>query len=254
MEPWEIISLETDYSGQAIGAYFEEELGMKIRRVRNLKKEDLKLDKDDIFKLTSSALKGGLERKLVLYGSGAYHHYTYGLCRHADRLSGNYAYMHFDHHNDHFKHEEIYGEYRGKARISCGAFLADLLKDTNASAVMLIGSNMGSQTPVKNKIYKAITEKHLRAIRGFRRFGRDLSALPEDVYLSFDLDVMTKRCLRSAYDQGTLKPKELFKMIETIKRNKRIISADVLGFAGMLDQTLPGKSLYKDIVLSLLES
>ena len=246
---WEIISLETDYSGEAIGSYFEEELGMKIRRVRFMKKEEVVYTKTGIIDLASFALRDKLERKLVLYGSGAYHHYTYGLCNHADKISSNYAYIHFDHHHDHYdKHG------RESGLLSCGAFVAELLEDTNASAAMLIGSMLGNQEPVNNKIYLDMTEKHLRRRGGFRRFERELSEIPENVYLSFDLDVMDKKYLQSAYDQGTLKPKELFKLIDMIKKNKRIIGADVLGFAGMDDPYAPGKLLYKDIVLSLLET
>ena len=39
MDNWELISLETDDSAELIGEYFEQELGYKIRRVKEFHEE-----------------------------------------------------------------------------------------------------------------------------------------------------------------------------------------------------------------------
>ncbi len=238
MTLWELVSLELDYPAREIGKYFEKEL--KIKRVK-CRKEKIYDEKTTICRIVNRALGKSSKRKLVMYGSGFYHHFTYGLCRHADRVSEDYAYIHFDHHDDSRKLRHN--------RIDCGAFVKDILEDTNASAVLYIGTNAPKNLPVPNKL--SIAEYHLRRGKRFQKLEWKLKNLPEEVYLSFDLDVMDKSIIGTVYDQGSLKTRELMKCISLIKRSKHIIGADVLGYRGVRGK-VHGKELYKKIVNSLL--
>ena len=64
---------------------------------------------------------------------------------------------------------------------------------------------------------------------------------------------MHKSTITTAYDQGSLKVRELMKCISLIKQSKHIIGADVLGYADITGRA-PGKKLYAKIVASLLQS
>ena len=95
-----LYSLEMDYASQAVGSYFEKILQKDIQRIKGSPRDEPFHSKWDIGSLMRRSFKNSKEKKLVLYGSGSLHHYTYGLCRLADKLSKNYAYIHFDHHDD----------------------------------------------------------------------------------------------------------------------------------------------------------
>ena len=86
----------------------------------------------------------------------------------------------------------------------------------------------------------------------FRKLESGLESLPQDVYLSFDLDVMDYSLMKTGYPQGSLRHKELMKCIEMIKQSKHIIGSDVLGYAGQTGNE-PGKQVYKAIVASLMQ-
>ena len=262
---WELISLEMDYSGETIGDYFENTLGRKIRRNKYVRKEVKQENKETVCNITRRAVAGGQDKKLVVYGCGYYHHYTYGLCKYADRLSEDYGYIHFDHHEDYWREDMKKDYLRGfskprlnkdRNRIDCGSFVADILYDTNASALLLVGSTLNRAVPkmLKDKPHESLSEKQFRNKTGMDMFKRRLDKLPEDVYLSFDLDVMEIKYIETAYSQGTLKPKELMAMIEAIKSSKNIISADVLAYGGLYNRTKPGRKLYREIVDSLMEA
>ncbi len=264
---WELISLEMDYSGETIGDYFQNTLRRKIKRNEYSRKEVMQYDKETICNIMKRAVAGGEEKKLAVYGCGYYHHYTYGLCKRADRLSENYGYIHFDHHEDYWRGDmkksflkscrSLNSESNDDMdRIDCGSFVADILYDTHASGLLLVGSTIDRAVPrmLKHKVHESIVERQFRNKTGMDMFRRRLDKLPEDVYLSFDLDVMDIKFIETAYSQGTLKPKELMAMIEAIKDSKNIISADVLAYGGILDRTKPGRKLYKQIVDSLIDS
>ena len=64
----------------------------------------------------------------------------------------------------------------------------------------------------------------------------------KDVYLSVDLDVLSKEYINTRYDQGDLTPEELIEQVSKIKSTNNIISADVFGYtAGPVE-------FYKEII------
>lgn len=241
---WELVSLELDQPGKRIGEYFEKTLKLDIKRVSYRKERDY-VSKDLICRMVNKALGKGPERKLVFYGSDYYHHFTYGLCKHADRFNDSYAYVHFDHHSDCFN-----GGI--KSEISCGSFVDDILKDSNASAVLFLGSRPPIHTDFSKKACISLLEEQLRHY-SFRKLEKRLSKLPDEVYLSFDLDVMSEGAITTAYNQGTLQTKELMKILDAIKRTKRIIGDDILGYGDIEGKEI-GKELYAKIARSLLQA
>ena len=238
-ELWELISLELDRPAEEIGKYFEKELGKKIRRY---KKEERDNSKATICNIINEALGESLKRKLVVYGSGYYHHFTYGLCKHVDKISKDYAYIHFDHHTD--------IGCSNLATVSCGSFVQSILGDANASAALFIGNDAPNER--KDLRLLGIREEQLRKKKGFRKLRKKLLKLPGEAYLSFDLDVMLKSLIATNFGQGTTTTEELMKCVSLIKETKHIIGADILGYRG--EGNDPGKELYAKIVESLLEA
>lgn len=256
MENWQIVLLDTDISTTVLGEYFRHlRLGNEIKHVKGVHaKKGIYENQEEIEQLMDSLLDDDLSRKLVMYGNGFYHHYTYGLCKHADRFSDDYAYIHFDHHPDYRYSFE-------KNRLGCGSFVERIVStgDTNASTALFIGSEatklvevLGIPLPIPIAAYNHIMEEDI-LMNGMKPVKKNLSKLPHDVYLSFDLDVMDETEIRTDYSRGSLKAGTLLGIIETIKQSKRIIGADILGFA---DTTLDIKSaeLYLMIAESLLEA
>ena len=99
MDEWQIISMELDNPAALIGDYFEYKLLEDIDRIRSVK-GSFTNSKNDLSSMIQSITQNDDRKKLVVYGSGFYHHYTYLLCKHADRLREEYGYIHFDHHID----------------------------------------------------------------------------------------------------------------------------------------------------------
>ncbi len=255
MEQWRLISLEIDDSAKEIGEYFEQKFPHEIARAEPLQKAKIEDAKKNINRFIDNALGNGLERKLVVYGSGFFHHYTYGLCRHADRLSDEYCYIHFDHHDD---YESIF--FLRQDEINCEGFVKKILEDTNAKKAFFVGSNVMSLGPGHSSRH-CILEHQLRSGNMYEDFRDKLCDLPKDAYLSFDLDVMTPKAICTDFDQGTLKTKELLELIDLIKGNKNIIGADILGYSTVRNFEFPnedipnkGKELYAAIATSLLEA
>lgn len=239
---YDIVSLELDYSGKEIGRYLRS-TGMNLKRKETNEKEHDYIEKQTICEIVENTLKSN-NKNIVLLGSGYYHHFTYGLCLHADRFSEDYAYIHFDHHNDYFD-----SGFR-PTYIHCGSFVRSILVDTNASSAFFIGNKPPEKT-LKSKPHLSMLENQFRSKTGLKRFQRNLSKLPNDVYLSFDLDVLNTKIMHTAYDQGTLKLKELMHMLDMIKETKTIISADIVGYADT-DGKKQGKGVYAKIINSLM--
>lgn len=250
MRPWKVVSLEIDYPAIAIGDYFEKYFDVPLLRTcRNTRTEWIRHSKKSIINLTKKSLQEITTRKLVVYGSGNFHHYTYGLCMHASRMCQDFGYIHFDHHNDY----NIEPEREIRGEIACGTFVKTILEDTNASAALFVGSRPPKEALINGIPHPYIYEEHLRTHSRFNKLERLLKQLPDDVYLSFDLDVMCKSAIITAWDQGNLKIHELMKAISIIKKNKNIIGADILGY-GDPQNKLGGKDLYVKIAQSILKS
>ncbi len=215
-EDWRIVSLEMDSSGEDIGKHFQKFLDKQIHRLcisHGL------YDKDEIVIVLKRKLAQTDKRTLAIYGNGGYHHYTYGLCKAADKLSKEYCYIHFDHHSD-------YAVSYSEGRITCGSFVGEILQDTHAQSAFFVGSlPWGSANTHTNFITKSRKGSEIDSLDNI------LKKTPDDVYMSFDLDVMDESEILTDFSRGTMKADKLLQMISAIKRKKRVISADILGYA-----------------------
>lgn len=247
MEGYELIVLETDNDTRLIKEHFDNQ-GKPARLARGLancsdsalnrlhcqKKylfspeptgtSEALYDKSIITSMVKNLLGENPKRRLVLYGSGNYHHYTYGLCRLADALSEEYGYIHIDHHSD-FKNSASPLD----SNVYCGSFVQAILAETNASEALFIGSRETQDFDGSKLPHPSIIERELMGSNGQKLLEQKLRALPRDVYLTIDLDVMHRDEIATSYDRGIMRKKRLMKTLDTIKQSKNIISADALG-------------------------
>ncbi len=263
MENLELSVLETDPAAALIKQYFDRQ-GVQANHIDGVKnyKDDWYnrfkkfiysggpraiLHKETIAGMLSELFGQDKKRRLVLYGNGAYHHYTYGLCRLADKLSEEYGYIHVDHHADLI----LKGYSRSDKNIHCGVFVHAIMQETNAEKALFIGTKKtldGYDLP-----YPSIAEHNFMNPGGWQLLKEKLQLLPNDVYLTLDLDVMHAEEISTDYDRGTMRRTQLLQMIDIIKNSKNIISADVLGLAtgGPYNTTELGVRLYGDITTAL---
>src|SRR3989338_7615119 len=234
---WRIVSLTHDYSSNKIHKYFD-------KRISDLEKADVSIsptmNKRDLAHEVASAVGYSEKRTLGLYGSGSYHHMTYGLCRIARSLSEGFTYIHIDNHND--------GNY-DPSELSCDAFVNNLVEDGFAKNIILVGS------------YHPLASTYVNDF-DFRKYPQDVipkilkQVKTNDVYISIDLDVMEDKEVSTSmfYSRGTMKKETLLDLIEGIKSKKRIISADILGYTWSLFPSMNSKSkkLYEDISRAIL--
>ncbi len=250
MEKWELFSFETDYSSTVVAAFLQK-AGLPIqRRMQDAKKEYVCTSKKRIIRITREAVGTSQAKKIVVMGGGYYHHYTYGLCKRADKISQNYGYIHFDQHDDYQFYEEL-GE-RKEGKINCGSFVKDILEDTNASSALFIGSIPPKDILLPGKKHLHISEKTIVSGDWLKKLQKKLEQLPEEVYLSFDLDVMEEKAIVTAWSPASLTVKELFLAIAMIKKNKKIIGVDIVGYGGA-GEIVPGRELYLKIMKALLK-
>ncbi|OGH60207.1 MAG: hypothetical protein A2725_04560 [Candidatus Magasanikbacteria bacterium RIFCSPHIGHO2_01_FULL_33_34] len=140
-----------------------------------------------------------------------------------------------------------------KNELNCGTFIKAILQDTNASSALFIGNRPPKSQLLKGIPHLYLLEKHLCTGKKFEKLKTKLKHLPDDVYLSFDLDVMDVQAIKTAWDQGTLTIPEIMQCIEIIKQHKNIIGADINGYIGPPD-IFPDRSLYLKIANSILLS
>ena len=163
---------------------------------------------------------------LTIYGHGDFHHYTYGLCNTiAKTRSDDYAYIHIDNHPD--------ARYNYDCTLGCGSFVRNILEEPEAKTLFLLGN--GSYL---SEQYLTVEQKTL-IDNTKRTTQRALKKIPsQDVYVSMDLDILTRKEINTGYNQGKLKLNHMLNTIRTIKSEKNMISADMLGYDGK-DRGLP---------------
>lgn len=221
MESWKIVMLEHDEGSKELGDFFK-----KIWSDGIIKKDigNVWLEDTDSNARTMQKFVGDLEGKiLTLYGSGSFHHYTYGLCYAiAHKRSDNYMYVHIDNHSDSI--------YRENGIIKCGSFVENIMEEPEANDILLIGAGKGENP----KERKTISQKDLISKQAKDIVRKELKKkLQKDVYASLDLDILTYDDISTDFTQGILELKHLLNVIEVLKEEKNIISADILGYRGI---------------------
>ncbi len=243
---WELMSLELDRGGKHIGKYFSEDLEMRIKRIdkkgfmkeveneaKRLKCNKVRLEgpyyyrtrgaihKTEVIAAAMESIVGEDDNKtLAMYGSGDMHHYTYGLCTAASRLSDKFCYIHFDQHSDFCKKTRSRDMYMG-----CGDFVWEIveLESSNASDIIMVGCKKWGMKCISSTKTRS-RKKALPLLKSF------LDDTLDDVYLSFDLDVMANGLVITDWGNGYLSKSLLLDMIAMIKEEKNIISADIVGY------------------------
>ncbi|GAF74306.1 unnamed protein product, partial [marine sediment metagenome] len=211
--------------------YFEESFPVKPRRISV--EEMLKVKKETLVEFIRTAFgQEIIESKkptIVVYGHGSYHHYTYGLCRVlATRRSEDFAYIHIDQHHDMWK---LYGD-----SVDCSRFVQLIVEDCSLSHALLIGNKNEYKIPkrfiseIKNKLYSQVPVNELKKNLEKKLYNA-LKKLPDDVYISFDLDVMNKSEIQTGWPGGELIREEILQCIRVIKSKKNIIGVDILGWS-----------------------
>ncbi|MBI4141595.1 arginase family protein [Candidatus Woesearchaeota archaeon] len=216
---WNVACFEIDKTSSFAEKFLSTKLKLQIQRIFPARTDKLPVStKEYITELTSGIDK--LEGKvLTIYGSGSFHHYTYGLIRNlADVRSKKYTYVHIDQHTDDASPQ---AEHLG-----CGSFVGQLNKPP-VEAIRYIGCEQILSVFTQKEFVlnnQTINEK------GVQKSLQDiLAGTPDDVYVSIDLDVLNKNEMLTRWAEGKMSIDTLLQIIDYLKNNKNIISADVLG-------------------------
>jgi hypothetical protein len=254
MGAWQLLSLEMDSGGKDIGRFFEEDLSLSIKRssldellaragdITNqeteiykelswLQSKNVIFSKERLMNAMSALTAGINEPILAVYGSGFFHHYTYGLCTVASKLSKAFCYIHIDRHTDCYP-SGVRRDYKRSGIIAPSDFVEDLRNDktNNAKDVIMIGAFVGGWCKgIHSVLYEFAMDKRktLEELAAFLDDTRD------DVYISIDTDVMLKEeviTYNEDYDRGLLDKAQLFSIISLIKSRKRVVGADICGY------------------------
>ncbi|MFH1064918.1 MAG: arginase family protein [Nanoarchaeota archaeon] len=236
---WKLYSLELDNDGRDMGNYFQSR-GYGIERVRPIEgNESLILNFCVPPKTIENIISDSVDSKekvLALSSHGNYHHLTYGLCKRADKLSEKYGYIHIDRHNDLFGA----GDDKDAEEIHCGRFVRRLCHDTNVGKqglrpdVLFIGTKVSLITGIMDPcarefLFTGALDTSYSDL--FYPVEAHLDRLPDDVYLTVDLDVLAPGEVRTAFDRGNMKAERLYEIVRMVKARKNIISADVVGYS-----------------------
>ena len=148
---------------------------------------------------------------VVVNGSGCYHHLTFGICCSINRPFG---YIHFDRHDD-----------LGCVTQDCvtmAGFVEPMLIHTKAEDYTMVGSYNDSGKSIG---FRSVDDWG-------RRLPGLLDTLPDDVYVSVDLDVLDPETFFSGYDSGTMLPSQLMEALDMIGERKRVVGGDICGYRG----------------------
>lgn len=232
---WSLYSLELDGGAEEIGSYFQKR-GYSIKRAvpQEVSRGEYAtiIEKSEIERIVRSSIESN-GKNLVLYGDGNCHHFTYGLCRLADKISDEYCYIHIDHHFD------AYGD-PNKNNLNCANFVGQILSDCHVYSkntrghkfyAIFIGSMPDARfmNSFSLSCDNAFNERELK--KSTKRLELILGNMPDDAYVTMDLDVMAESEIYTEYQshKGMLK-RNLLDILGIIKSRKRIIGADVLGY------------------------
>lgn len=290
MADWKLLSLELDDGGRDIGKYLSTDCGYDIKRVsleeflaEEEKTASLRAALPDPYSESSSWRQPQVRGKrqiasmmesltadaegpvLAVYGSGFFHHYTYGLCAAAGRLSKEFCYIHIDGHTDCFPGRGM----KLKETVIYSDFVEDIVRDgaTHAKDVIMVGPSLSGFDWCRCLPYAPhrIFEEKLNSEEALDDLSRLLEGTCNDVYISFDLDVTVDDEIITdwrEWERGRLRKEQLLRMASLINSRKNIIGADILGFTcdtyefksreAFEEMRQKSRELYRDIIGVLL--
>ncbi len=244
---WQVVSLETREDSD-IGEFLERnENAFDFIRIKtpSMLKEDTARDypaqsycndKREIRRDIERALRRFHNKRIMAaMGEGGFHHLTYGLCGVVDSKTNGYGYLHIDGHND-------YGKF-DPDKICCTSFVSSIERKRKVKGIRFFGETC----PRKDGLdFNEISP---------RRVIQVLQGLPEDVYVSCDLDILSPVEFRAASTpQGNLTVRKLLNLVDMIRKERNIISADVLGYfnSGYSDEGLKELLVYRIVIGRIL--
>ncbi len=229
---WKIVCLEIDEPSKEVGNVMARIWPDKVSTIKLPGRWDV-VEKEHLKDLLWQ-FKNINGKILTVYGSGLFHHFTYGLLRNiADLRSNEYTYVHIDQHTD---DADTFGTEFQDA-FHCGNFVRDIKRKTLAKKVKYVGCE---------KVYSEIDKKDIVYGREIEQNGvkKSLSELlfdaPKQVYVSMDLDVLKPDQMKTGWPDGLMDLTTLLEIINHIKNNQTILSADILGFNGNGKYKNPG--------------
>ncbi len=226
---WHFLSLEMDLPSRLLGEHFRQTYVQPPEQI-TLPERTI-VSRGKLIRIIEEAIpdyiKDSKAPTLCFSGHGEYHHYTYGLCKVlADRRSKRYGYVHIDHHHDMWDDSEKGGL---RKELHCGRFVKSIRANTNASHVLTVGTQEVEKELEGNPAqYHHIPNHELE--KGLFCIDSALQRLPDDVYVSIDLDFLSPKEISTGWPEGSFKKETLFCCLELIKERKRLVGVDVCGW------------------------
>jgi len=214
---WQIVSLEMDKYSKELGGFFEKKWPASILRKKLAKTlHHTKVVKDTLRDLLG-ATSGNL---LVIYGSGYFHHYTYGLCGLAFEKNScaSFSYLHIDAHDD--RHNSF--STNSPHGLNCSNFVRAINNEYTSDCIWI----------------NQLSDK---------KGSKEVSWIQQDVYLSIDLDVTARKVVPTEYNRGELSFDKLAGFVQQIKRKKNLIGADIVGYAIPDKERLDSSTQYTNL-------
>ena len=178
-------------------------------------------------------------RGLHFLDNGNYHYLTRFWC---EKITEDFALVVYDHHVD--LRKPVF-----PGLMSCGSWIRDvLLRNSHCRAVLIIGperaqadiierelqSLIGDDQPLRSSTSASVscfTEDDILDGRAARELPHILDELRLPVYISIDKDVLSRKVLRTNWDQGIMTEAELHRELGrfTADPEIHILGADICG-------------------------
>lgn len=175
-------------------------------------------------------------RGLHFLDNGNYHYLTRFWC---EKITEDFALVVYDHHVD--LRKPVF-----PGLMSCGSWIRDvLLRNSHCRAVLIIGperaqadiierelqSLADDQPPRLSASVSCFTEDDILDGRAARELPHILDELRLPVYISIDKDVLTRKVLRTNWDQGIMTEAELHRELSRFTTDPQIhiLGADICG-------------------------
>jgi arginase family enzyme len=187
--------------------------GLKLRMGEKIfKTYEAEVTKD---KVRDLARKTGIpETPLILNTRGTYHHLTYGFLDSIDKE--DIGYIHVDNHSDTYM-----GQGSAAGYVGSGTFVPDIYEDLDVSELLFVGSSF---EPSNSVPHSDLTSSNWR-----ESILENVKDMPENIYLSVDLDVFPHVYIECPFNQGVLTYRQFHFLVSVIREHKTLVGADLCG-------------------------
>ena len=173
-------------------------------------------------------------RGLHFLDNGNFHYLTRFWC---EKISEDFALVVYDHHVD--LRKPVF-----PGLMSCGSWIRDvLLRNRHCRAVLIIGPERAQANIIERELQSLVAEGEFSARlccftedeildgRAARELPQLLDALHLPVYISIDKDVLSRKVLRTNWDQGIMTEAEFRHELDrfTMDPDIHILGADICG-------------------------